>query len=84
MELEIDSIHSLVYCQFSSPSEEKGFQAFSEQTAFALSSVQEELLENFAFALRLQPLSLKEQCYDVFSPFSDNFEIEGNLKIILF
>ena len=39
-------------------SEEKGFPAFSEQTAFALSSVQEDLFANFCFALRLQPLSL--------------------------
>ena len=30
-------------CQFLNPSEEKGFPAFSEQTAFALSSVQKEL-----------------------------------------
>ena len=51
-------MHYLVWCQCSSPSEEKGFPAFGEQTAFALSSVQEEFFVNFGFVLRLQLLPL--------------------------
>ena len=56
----------------------EGFPAFSEQTTFALSSVQ-DLFVNFCFALRLQPMSLSFVALfsQIFCPQPINNKIAG-------